>query len=225
MNVAQSIRAETLGAAWERSLALFSKGEILNRFDSRRGPCVEVEDLTIQVDTPLSSPQASEVYPAMFRPFIEVYADGFFGQNETEASTIAQRLYRWPRRQKGVLDRQPEGKYLDQLAQTKKLLIEQPESRYNIVGFWDPDIDTEIDTPVSPLTASFRVRGGVLHSTLCARSIDAWLGGPPAMIGFTRLHAHLAKECNLKVGFVTFFFLSYHIYEMDLPVVPGIFVP
>lgn len=218
----QSIWADNLATAWEQSLALFRNGELLNRFDSRRGPCVEIEDLAIQVNTPLAAPQISSLYPATFRPFIEVYADSFFGQNETEASTIAQRLYRWPRRPRGGTDRPVEAKYLDQLAQTKKLLEEQPESRYNIVGFWDPDIDTEIDTPVSPLTASFRVRGGTVHSTLCARSIDAWLGGPPAMIGFTRLHAHVAQESGLRVGFVTFFFLSYHIYEMDIPIIPGI---
>ncbi len=209
-----SVAGDSIEEAWEKSLLLFGNALTLNRFDSERGPCIELEDVTIRSASPACEPR-STVYPESFRPFIEIYSDGFFGQNVTEASTIAERLYRWPKRSS-----KKNAPALDQIAHAGKVLREKPGSRYNIVSFWDPNTDTRIANPVSPLVASFRVRSGRLNSTLCVRSIDAWLGALPVFVGFARLHSQLAQETACHAGFLTFFVLSYHLYEMDLMVIP-----
>ena len=206
------VEGKSIEEAWQDSLSLFRGTYPLNRFDSERGPCVELEDVTIRSRSSSCDPQ-SAVYPTAFRPFIEIYSDGFFRQNEMKASTIAERLYRWHPTHDGQ-------QAFDQIAHVRTVLREKPESRYNIVGFWDPTIDTKISNPVSPLVASFRVRSGYLNSTLCVRSIDAWLGALPVFVGFARLHSRLAEESGSRSGFITFFILSYHLYEMDLMAIP-----
>ena len=203
--------------AWEESLALFSEPSRLNRFDSMRGPCVEYEDLLIRVLNPRGDELISPLYPTAFKTFVKSYADGFLGKESARSSTVSQRLYSWRRRPQADDDinfRDP----LDQISRTITMLREHPESRYNIVGFWDPDIDLDLPNPVSPLTAYFRVREKKLHSTLMVRSVDAWLGAFPMFVGFSMLHERLAKLSDNSVGPIAFFILSYHVYEMDLPV-------
>ena len=99
------------------------------------------------------------------------------------------------------------------------MIQESPDSRFTIVGFWDPDIDPFLPNPVSPLQAAFRVRNGFLNASLSVRSVDAWMGGFPMLVGFAELHHKLATSGRYKTGKSTYFILSYHIYEIDLPMV------
>jgi len=99
------------------------------------------------------------------------------------------------------------------------MIRESPDSRFTVVGFWDPDIDPFLPNPVSPLNAAFRVRNDVLNASLSVRSVDAWMGGFPMLVGFAGLHEKLAQAGGYKTGGCTYFVLSYHIYEIDLPIV------
>jgi thymidylate synthase len=215
------IEKDSTSQAWIESLKLFTTSAQLNRFDSRLGPCVEVEDLLIKVRRPRSNEDLGHLYQHTISSIIDSYGNGFLDPNNIENSTNSKRLYAW---KKGV--RQAEGQVdessLDQISRVVDRLKNEPESRYNIVVFWDPEIDWTHPNPVSPLTAHFRIRSKRLHSTLAVRSVDAWLGALPMFMGFTRLHERLARRSNYEVGTVSFFTMSYHIYEMDLPMIQDV---
>lgn len=211
------IDRNSINDAWEATLDLFKDASALNRFDSMRGPCVEVEDLLIKIRHPRHNDTISSLYPSAFESFVDTYTAGFLGAEAAERSTVSQRLYAWKLRQD--LKESIRVRTLDQISRAVKSLREHPESRYNIVGFWDPQIDPELPNPVSPLAAYFRVRSQTLHSSLMVRSVDAWLGAFPMLVGFSKLHAKLAEMTKNDVGSVAFFILSYHVYEMDLPVI------
>ena len=211
------IESDSISDAWEATLDLFSEPKRLNRFDSMRGPCVEYEDLLIKISKPRHNEPISALYPSAFKTFVNSYADGFLGGEAARHSTVSQRLYSWQLRDTKKM--QVADKTLDQIARAVDNLKEHPESRYNIVGFWDPQIDPDLPNPVSPLAAYFRIRSHALHSSLMVRSVDAWLGAFPMFVGFSMLHDHLARMTNNDQGSIAFFILSYHVYEMDLPVI------
>lgn len=208
------IESDSIARAWELSLSVFADDHDLNRFDSTRGPCVEFEDLLIQSDAPSLAPQVSRFYRAAFLPLVESYAAGFLGEDAGRDSTVAKRLYSWGG--SSGLVRNDAG--VDQVRRAARLLRDEPSSRYNIVSLWDPAVDPELSNPVSPLICYFRIRGGTLRSTLVARTVDAWLGAFPMLIGFSRLHEALADEVHVVPGRIAFAILSYHVYEMDLPI-------
>ena len=95
--------------------------------------------------------------------------------------------------------------------------MKKPESRQNIVAFWDPEIDWDHPNPVAPLLASFKAPSAALHSTLIVRSVDAYLGTLPMFLGFVKLHDRIARESGIAPGSTSFLVWSYHLYEMDLP--------
>jgi len=51
------------------------------------------------------------------------------------------------------------------------------------------------------------------------RTVDAWMGAFPMFVGFAALHRSLAESTGRGIGGVSFFVLSYHVYELDLPMV------
>lgn len=208
------IETNSIDEGWLKSLQLFDDPIRLNRYDSMRGPCIEFEELVLKIKKPNVKFAIPPHYPIEFRSLIERYTDGFLGNPGAEKSTVSERLYRWPIKQNTIL--------LNQISMVTKTLKSKPESRYNIVGFWDPERDPQLKNPVSPLLAYFRVRSEHLHATLTVRSVDAWLGALPMFIGFARLHQKLADDTENRLGTITFFILSYHVYEMDLPVVQNI---
>jgi Thymidylate synthase len=213
-----SIDTRSISEAWRISLNLFSKTEILNRYDSQRGPCVEVEDLLIRVAEPNESTSISDLYPRVFHPLVESYAEGFFGTLHARNSTVSERLYSW-RGSPNSTTPSSDDKPLDQVKRAIDELVSKPESRYNIIGLWNPRVDPSLRNPVSPLLTYFRVRSEKLHSTLIVRTIDAWLGAIPMFVGFARFHRHVAEKSENRAGPISFFILSYHVYEMDLPIV------
>lgn len=197
--------------AWHTSLRLFASSKSIERYDSERGPCLECGDVVLKIADPHLEPRISPLYPPLLHPLIERYSDGFMGKAEARDSTVSERLYQWPQRRSASTINQVDG--------VLNRLRSLPESRYNIVGFWDPDLDPDLEKPVSPLVASFRIRTGRLVSTLVARTVDAWHGAFPMFIGFANLHQYLATQANVAIGPISFYLLSYHVYEMDLPAV------
>jgi Thymidylate synthase len=207
------IVADSLANAWEKSLAVFSDDHGLNRFDSTRGPCVEFENIVIHATDAAAVPQVSPVYQRQFLPLIDSYADGFLGKPSARSSTVSQRLYSWG----AAAEQRHLSGPLDQVERAEHFLVDHPESRYNVLSLWDPSVDPDLRNPVSPLVAYLRLRSGRLRSTLVARTVDAWLGAFPMFVGFARLNERLAIKTGSKVGSISFFVFSYHVYEMDLP--------
>jgi len=209
------VEADTIPDAWHDSLRAFVYQTDLVRYDSMRGPCSEVQDALIRIRRPLAAPMISEHYPGELRSLVDGYAAGFLNHPDVQGSTVSERLYAWGRHTRG-------GAGIDQVARAEAALRNEPESRFTILTFWDPAVDPGLENPVSPLVASLRVRDGALGSTLTARSVDAWLGAFPMLIGFASLVGEVAARLELEPGPATYLFLSYHLYDVDLPVVRGL---
>jgi thymidylate synthase len=149
-------------------------------------------------------------YPTAYEEVISTYAAGFLGRSPSEHSTVSRRLFHWPNR--------PEGE-IDQVDRAANVIRSQRNTRFNILGFWDPALDPDLPNPVSPLSCNLRLRAGILDGTLVARTVDAWLGALPMFIALSGLVNHLAARTGTRPGAATILLLSYHVYELDLPVV------
>lgn len=214
------IIGDTIAGTWLSSLTLFEDPALLNRFDSDRGPCVERENVLLTVRRPADEPRIAEVYPRVFLPLVEGVSAAFRGEFSSRQSTLQERLYSWPRRRRAAKGRNPSP--LNQFDLAKQRIRQSPDSRFTVVGFWDPDIDPYLANPVSPLLAAFRVRNGFLNASLSVRSVDAWMGGFPMFVGFAEFHDMLAKDSGLSTGSCAYFVLSYHVYEVDLPILMSV---
>ncbi|HUY47088.1 MAG TPA: thymidylate synthase [Streptosporangiaceae bacterium] len=212
-----AIAGDTIAETWLSSLALFQEAYAVNRFDSDRGPCVERENVLLSVRRPASEPRVADIFPKVFLPLVEGVSAAFRGEYSARQSTLQERLYSWPRRPS--TPKRPS--HLNQFELARQRIQESPGSRFTMVGFWDPDIDPFLTNPVSPLLAAFRVRNGFLNASLSVRSIDAWMGGFPMLVGFAEFHDMLAKSSDLRTGSCDYFVLSYHVYEIDLPILMG----
>ncbi|MDQ5825275.1 MAG: thymidylate synthase [Chloroflexota bacterium] len=200
----------TISQAWVESLNLFFRAKEPYRFDSSMGPCIELDDVLLEISSPLRSPQVSNLYPEQYRPLIEDFTDKLAHKQEGRVSATNARLYAWP---------MPDNKTLDQVATQLAHLEENPETRHCTIAFWNPALDNFSETPVSPLLANYRFRSGKLHSTVVARSVDAWIGALPIIIAFANLQDQLAQAASMQVGPLRFLALSYHLYETYVPVV------
>lgn len=208
--MAYLVNGKTIGDAWEKSLRLFQKATSLHRYDSMRGPCVEIEDVLITIASIVREPRISQLFPVSLSPLVEDFTEKLIEKQTGRISTINARLYHWKRR---------DNSSLDQVLMVIEMLRRQPESRYSIIGFWDPDIDPSFSQPSGPLVAYFRIRSGRLLSTVIIRTVDAWLGAIPALVGFANFQIYIAQAVGVPVGAMKLLALSYHLYEMDIPVV------
>lgn len=202
-----SVGGETLAEAWEASLGLFTQPEV-NRYNSRGEPCVEVEDLQIQITHPDREPRVSPWFPKEFAPFVESFTERLLSSHNGRDAILNERLFRWPTR---------DGAPLNQLAAEVALLSEERETRHGVIGFWDPELDMKSSTPVGPLLAYFRIRGEKVNSTVVARSLDAMTGAMQLMVGFANLQRYIAGQTSAEVGEMTLYALSYHLHDMDFP--------
>lgn len=208
------VSADSIAGVWEKSLRLFEDDRDLVRFDSQRGPCIEAADVVLDAGVVSTGQDISDLYPAAFHPLVESYAAGFLDSPPGNNATVSDRLYRWPRAGAGD---QPTS--LNQVDRAIALLRETPNTRYGIIGFWDPSRDSYLANPVAPLVGHLRLRSNGLCGTLVARTMDAWLGGFPMFVGFAELLRKVARAVDAHPGRACFVLGSYHVYEMDLPVV------
>lgn len=213
--MAKLISAPCIAQAWEQSLALFDTESDTLRFNSQRGPCVEAQDILFDVQLSRPDQDFSPWYPNEFHALVDSYAAGFLNEEPARDSTVAERLYRWTSPQ------QPSGS-IDQAARAMQLLIEHPNTRYNVLAFWDPIKDGALANPVSPLSAHIKMRHSRLAGTLFTRTVDAWLGAFPMLVGFARLIRRLAAAADVEADSMRILIGSYHVYEMDLPILQSI---
>src|SRR5215469_13520545 len=155
------VAGDTISEAWLSSLGLFRDVALINRFESDRGPCVERENVVISISRPSQEPKIADEYPHVFWPLVEGVVSAFKGEASSRPSTLQERLYSWPRRKSSGRGRAASS--LNQFNLARKMIRESPDSRFTVVGFWDPDIDPFLPNPVSPLNAAFRVRNDVLN--------------------------------------------------------------
>lgn len=106
----------------------------------------------------------------------------------------------------------PEGGTIDQVAETIRLLREDPYSRRNLFHAWNvADLPSMALAPCHMVYQWF-VADGRLHLVLYQRSADTVLGVPFNLAGASFLLRMLAQQADLEPGTFTWFGGDTHVY-------------
>lgn len=105
---------------------------------------------------------------------------------------------------------------VDQIAQLKDKLANNPTDRRMIVSSWKPDGMEELSLPCCHHTYQFFVQNGELHMSWSQRSVDMMIGLPSDIVFAAAWLISLAREFDLKPGEITMFLGDCHIYEQHL---------
>ena len=109
------------------------------------------------------------------------------------------------------------GEGIDQLADLKKSLVNDPTGRRHIITGWNPSNVPKLSLPCCHLYYQWYVSGGdTLEMIWSQRSVDLMIGLPSNVIAATTWNNLLANELGLKPGAVTFMLGDVHIYESHL---------
>jgi thymidylate synthase len=103
---------------------------------------------------------------------------------------------------------------VDQLDEVRKLLLEDPLSRRAVMSLYDPEADF-VDSKDIPCNnwLSWIIRDGRLHLNVAIRSNDAmWGFSGVNAFEWSVLHEMMAHWTNTRVGSVTYFATSFHLY-------------
>ncbi len=110
----------------------------------------------------------------------------------------------------------PDGRHIDQIAQTLELIRTNPDSRRMIVSAWNvADLDKMALMPCHAFF-QFYVAGGRLSCQLYQRSADIFLGVPFNIASYALLTMMIAQVCGLKVGDFVHTFGDTHLYVNHL---------
>ena len=107
----------------------------------------------------------------------------------------------------------PDGGHVDQIAETVRLLREEPDSRRIVVSAWN--VDDLPDMALQPCHALFQfyVADGRLSCQLYQRSADVFLGVPFNIASYALLTHMLAQQCDLEVAELVWTGGDCHIYD------------
>ncbi len=97
----------------------------------------------------------------------------------------------------------PDGKEIDQLADTVELIKKSPDSRRIIISAWNPaDIEEMAIAGLPPCHCLFQfyVADGKLSCQLYQRSCDSFLGVPFNIASYSLFTLMLAQVCGLQPG-------------------------
>ncbi|MBK6942004.1 MAG: thymidylate synthase [Planctomycetes bacterium] len=110
----------------------------------------------------------------------------------------------------------PDGRVIDQIAQTVHLLRTQPDSRRMVVSAWNPaDLDKQALPPCHTLF-QFYVADEKLSCQLYMRSADVFLGVPFNIASYALLTMMLAQIARLKLGDFVLTLGDAHLYANHL---------
>ncbi len=97
----------------------------------------------------------------------------------------------WPR---------PDGRTIDQIAQTVDLIRNNPDSRRMLVSAWNVAEVEEMALPPCHVLFQFYVADGRLSCQLYQRSADTFLGVPFNIASYALLTMMMAQVCGLRPG-------------------------
>lgn len=102
---------------------------------------------------------------------------------------------------------------IDQLANTLRLIKNDPFSRRIIMSCWNvKDLASGCLNPCHILVQFYVSKDGVLHSHVYQRSIDIMAGLPFNIASYAMLTQIIAHITDLKPGFMTYSFGDVHLY-------------
>jgi thymidylate synthase len=105
---------------------------------------------------------------------------------------------------------------VDQVANLKDKLENDPTDRRMIISGWKPDGMDDLSLPCCHHTYQFFVDNGELHMSWSQRSVDVMIGLPSDIVFAAAWLISLAREFNLKPGVITMFLGDCHIYEQHI---------
>lgn len=107
----------------------------------------------------------------------------------------------------------PDGGHIDQIAESLRLLKEDPDSRRNLVSAWNvADIPSMALTPCHAFF-QFYVADGKLSCQMYQRSCDTFLGVPFNIASYALLTHMMAQQAGLEVGDFIWIGGDTHIYN------------
>lgn len=101
----------------------------------------------------------------------------------------------------------------DQIAELKRCLREEPNSRRMIVSGWRPDKLAELSLPCCHYSYQFYVAADTLHMIWTQRSVDLMVGAPSDFILAALWLIMLANEFGMTPGTIKVDFGDCHVYE------------
>lgn len=105
---------------------------------------------------------------------------------------------------------------VDQVAQLKDKLANNPTDRRMIITSWKPDGMDNLSLPCCHHTYQFYVENGELHMSWSQRSVDLMIGLPSDIVFAAAWLIAIAREFGLKPGEITMFLGDCHVYEQHL---------
>ena len=172
----------------------------------------------------ISEPQTEpRISPAFVDPsLVEGYIDVVRRRSSSSAGikTLGDRIHAYQCGNKG--------RGIDQFRRVVEELKRDPGSRRAIIQLWDPATDLAVrslSSPASHCFLQFTVRDDLLNLAAFSRSIDAWHGAVPNMLGFISLQERLADRLHLDTGWYSHVVVSYHIYLQHIPLATESLVP
>lgn len=182
--------------------------------DSRNGKTLEVEDLIVEVESPLYNS------PDGVRPgynFAIGLVEGLqllAGISDSGLTAEIQPQFR------AYMD---DGKFwgaygprtVDQFPIIAERLRADSDTRQAVVTLWDPEFDAQGGKKDHPCTTAFffLVRNGALNMKVVMRSVDLYWGLPYDVTQFALVQLSLARILGLAVGTYTHHGVSAHLYE------------
>ncbi len=144
--------------------------------------------------------------------------DGFYwGQEELD---IYSQQFLNPKNDKGFIytygNRLREAHNIDQIDAAVDRLNECRNSRRATCTTWMPNTDCVSNEVPCLIMCDFKIRNGVLNSTIIYRSQDAYGGFFSNLCGLATLAAYVAHGTDSSVGDITLHAISSHIYDTDL---------
>lgn len=107
----------------------------------------------------------------------------------------------------------PDGAHIDQIAEALSTLINNPDSRRNIVSAWNVSELKNMALPPCHLLFQLYVAEGKLSCQLYQRSADMFLGVPFNIASYSLLTHMLAQQAGLEVGEFIWSGGDCHIYD------------
>lgn len=107
----------------------------------------------------------------------------------------------------------PDGAHIDQIAEALSTLINNPDSRRNIVSAWNVSELKNMALPPCHLLFQLYVAEGKLSCQLYQRSADMFLGVPFNIASYSLLTHMLAQQAGLEVGEFIWTGGDCHIYD------------
>jgi thymidylate synthase len=201
------IRAPSIGKAHEQVIQMIlEKGWVLQTENEEA--TIEFEEISIQVDTPLTEPMVSP-FSRFQQRFVDQYAkDLLQGSHASFEYDYHGRLFDWGEK----LQADGQAVHVDQIAYVVEKIRSSPNTRRAIAITWNPVIDEKLDNCPCLQLIQCVLRDEKLHMRVIFRSNDMLTAAGANMYALVQLQKSIADKLGVPCGTYTHISLVPHIY-------------